>query len=278
MFKGITQYFIIGAMQMIFSDFHIHSELSFDSDEPMAEICRIAQARRLTEICFTEHHDLHEGGGNLDLDRYILSIQEIRDRFPQMRIRAGIELGYDPKAHMRMLNDISYLKPDYVLLAVHAVNGLDPFFADTYYQNRTRKEGIEDYLRAVIEAAELVDDFDAMAHVGYAARYAPGGEEPSPLSYGDAPGLIDTIFDCLIRKGKALEVNTGQDMPIPGPDLLLRYREMGGTLIILGSDAHQAKNIVKNFKETTELLLKLGFTTHCTYQGRKQTLHPLALG
>ena len=262
---------------MIHSDFHIHSELSFDSDEPMTEVCRIAQARRLTEICFTDHHDLHEGGGTLSLPDYMSALAAVRERFPQMNIRSGIELGYDPKAHMRMLDDLALLAPDYILLSVHAVNGVDPFFADTYYKNRSRAEGLEDYLRAVLEAAELVEDFDAMAHVGYAARYAPEGEEPAPLSYDDAPDLIDTIFECLIRKDKALEVNTGQDLPIPGADMLLRYREMGGTLIVLGSDAHQAKNIGRNFKETIALLLKLGFTTHCTFAGRNRTLHPLTV-
>ena len=38
-------------------DYHIHSQLSFDSKEAPIEICRAAVANGLKEICFTDHYD-----------------------------------------------------------------------------------------------------------------------------------------------------------------------------------------------------------------------------
>lgn len=68
----------------------------------------------------------------------------------------------------------------------------------------------------------------------------PGrNENYDPMDYMD---IIDEILKTLIHRGKALECNTagfkyGLGHPHPQEEILLRYRELGGELLTVGSDA-----------------------------------------
>ena len=66
------------------------------------------------------------------------------------------------------------------------------------------------------------------------------------VTYEECPKEFDRLFEALISKGKALEINTksiykhktgGFTRHLPDAAVLKRYREMGGTMITLGSDS-----------------------------------------
>ena len=91
---------------------------------------------------------------------------------------------------------------------------------------------------------------------------------------------IDGILCCLIRREKALEVNTsclgtGYDALLPEPWVLARYRTLGGRLLTLGSDAHTPERLAYGFPETARLLRELGFRDYVHYEGRQPQFHPL---
>ena len=91
---------------------------------------------------------------------------------------------------------------------------------------------------------------------------------------------IDQIFRALIDAGKALEVNTSgyrQKIGRPLPDLPLvrRYRELGGELVTLGSDAHSTQDLGKGIEEGMEMLQEAGFRYVALYEQRKPILLPL---
>ena len=55
--------------------------------------------------------------------------------------------------------------------------------------------------------------------------------------------MIQLIFKTIIPKGKGIEVNTsgfayGLDSAMPSIDILKLYKELGGEIITVGSDAH----------------------------------------
>ena len=85
---------------------------------------------------------------------------------------------------------------------------------------------------------------------------------------------IRAIFARIIEKRIALEVNTsgigdrfGELMPsVP---LLALYREMGGELLTIGSDAHVPHRVGNALEDTKAVLRKLGFSTYCYYKNRK---------
>lgn len=260
---------------MVFADFHVHSRVSFDATDSMVDLCKRALEIGLREICFTDHHDIYSDDFSMDIPLYVRELAAAREAFPQLAIRSGLEAGDSPETRASMLRDIQRLQPDYVLLSTHAVNGIDPYYADDYYADWTREQGIIAYLEAVLDAIEHVREYDAVAHIGYAARYAPTGETPRPLSLADAPDLLEEILKTLIRMDKALEVNTSKQAPIPGLDIVQRYRELGGEWIVLGSDAHAVSGLAHRFQETAETLRSMGFRWYCTYAERERRPMPL---
>ena len=77
----------------------------------------------------------------------------------------------------------------------------------------------------------------------------------------------------IIQKGIALEVNTsgigslyGDYMP--HESIIRRYRELGGYLITLGSDAHTPERVGNGFEAAAALLKRLGFKNLYYYQRR----------
>jgi len=56
--------------------------------------------------------------------------------------------------------------------------------------------------------------------------------------------------------------------PIPDYSILKRYKELGGEIITIGSDAHSADAIGANFKESIELLKQVGFKRTCHFENR----------
>ena len=79
----------------------------------------------------------------------------------------------------------------------------------------------------------------------------------------------------LAREGKALEINTKsyQDYKGRTPELdkniLLRYKELGGEVISLGSDSHNPGRVGDKFGFYSELIKSLGFKYLAHFEERK---------
>ena len=81
------------------------------------------------------------------------------------------------------------------------------------------------------------------------------------------------ILSEIIRRGIALEVNTscldsGYDALMPDVDILKRYKQLGGYLITVGSDAHTAQRVAYGFEKTRAILRELGFRNIFYYRKR----------
>ena len=56
---------------------------------------------------------------------------------------------------------------------------------------------------------------------------------------------------------------------MPGRDILARYRELGGELLTLGSDAHRAEDLAADFGDAVELLKGLGVKELAVFRKRQ---------
>ena len=109
-------------------------------------------------------------------------------------------------------------------------------------------------------------------HLDYIARYVPN--QSVPFSYRDYSDLIDAILKSIIEDGKGIEMNMsgyryGLGMPNPCPDILKRYRELGGEIITVGSDAHTPENVGLRFEKAGEHLVQAGFKYYTVWKERK---------
>ena len=85
---------------------------------------------------------------------------------------------------------------------------------------------------------------------------------------------IDAVLKKLIAEGKGLEMNLagikyGLGFPNPHPDVLKRYRELGGEIITIGADAHEPAHVAYEFEKATEILRECGFSYYAEFHGRK---------
>ena len=156
-------------------------------------------------------------------------------------------------------------------------------FQDFYYMD-FNDESIDymDLLRQYFEwELKLAqwDKFDTLAHLTYPLRYIVGnyGKSVDMSAFSE---IIDEILQTLIRNGKSLEINTAglrQPIGVTSPDesIVRRYKELGGKLITIGSDAHYAEHLGAGIEQGYELALKCGFDSVAVYQRRMPTMIPI---
>ena len=272
----------------ITADYHLHSEHSGDSTAPMETQILSGIEKGLKVMCFTDHYDpefpydnnpdVAPGTFELDYDLYKKDFLKMKDKYEgQIDLRFGVELGLQPHLGSFLQSYAQERDFDFIIGSNHLCAGFDPYYPDFLF-NRTQEEALKLYLEDTLANIRVFPDIDSCGHLDYVARYLPDRERI--YNYGSFSDLIDPILRELITRGIALEINTApltKGMPYfnPLPDILARYREMGGELITVGSDAHVPERIAGCFEETAGILRSLGFRYYAIYKERKPQMLPL---
>lgn len=254
------------------ADCHLHTEFSTDSETPMRAQAERALELGIPAICVTDHMDMDYPQGEfwLDTDRYMEAVRRLQEEYRgRLEIGFGVELGL--MEHLRARQE-EYLKKypfDFVIGSVHLIHGEDPYNGELF-----RKYGDEEVFREYFRLSHrlLADapSIQSWGHLDYVVRY---GQNPEVYSYRKYADEIDAVLKFLLEKGIALEVNTAGFRTLgrtnPEPDVLRRYRELGGELITVGSDGHQPEYLGYRFRETEELLRSCGFSYYAVFRQRK---------
>ena len=64
-------------------------------------------------------------------------------------------------------------------------------------------------------------------------------------------------------------VKYGLGFANPHPDVLKRYRELGGEIVTVGADAHRPEHVAYDFAEAGEILKSCGFHYYTEFKGRR---------
>ncbi len=257
----------------MYTDTHVHSSFSGDSDTSPYEQINAAVSLGMEELCFTDHHDhdvISEIDFELDIPRYKEEMHRLRDEFsPKIELLTGIELGLQVKITDYLNELTSKVDFDYIIGSIHFVDGLDPYYPEFFEKNGSN--AYHRYFDEVLECIKNIKCYDSLGHLDYIVRY--GKAHGLSYSYKEYADCIDPILSIVIDDGKALECNTGglsRGLCEPNPcfDILKRYKELGGELITLGSDAHSPETLGFAFEEIGERLKEIGFTHYAVYKNR----------
>ena len=273
----------------ILADCHLHTSHSGDSTAAMETQILSGIERGLKYMCFTDHFDpefpyhilpdVAPGTFELDLPSYREEYLRMRDKYDgRITLCYGVELGLQP--HLAgFLSAYVQEHPefDFIIGSSHLCAGSDPYYP-YFLEGRTEEEALALYLDESLQHMESFSGFDSYGHLDYVARYLPHRE--SFYTYAAFADRIDSILKFLIGKGIALEINTapltkGMRYFNPLPEILARYRELGGELITIGSDAHVPERIAGCFDVTGQILRDLGFKYYAVYAKRKPQMLPL---
>ena len=265
---------------MIKADVHMHTNFSHDSESSPEQMVEGAIKKGLQIVCFTDHYDkdITDWGAEdiFEPEKYFQKMTQVRELYKdKIDIRIGVELGLQPYLGEYYKEFVKKYPFDFVIGSVHSVYGSD-VASRKIFQGRTDEEVYRLIFEIMAENIRAFDDFDVFGHIDYVVRYGAGQEKD--YSYQKYSDEIDTVLRLLIEKGKGIELNTaglkyGLPFAHPHPDILKRYRELGGELITVGADGHRPEHIAYDFHKALECLKDCGFEYYAIYKHRKPTFH-----
>lgn len=281
----------------MYADYHVHTEYSDDSLYPMEEVVKDAFRLGLDEICFTDHVDYgikpdwdgpepivwRRGGSgepdkiplaNVDYPRYEAEIRKLQEKYRgQITLRMGLEFGM--QVHTIPLYEKLFARYpfDFILLSVHQVEDKE-FWNQDFQRGRTREEFNRRYYEELLALVRRYRHYSVLAHPDLIARYDSAG----PWPFEKLRPILTEILKTVIADGKGIEVNTschryGLKDLTPSRDILRLYRELGGTVLTIGSDSHKKEHLGAFIRETMDELKEMGFEQFCTFEGMKPVFH-----
>jgi histidinol-phosphatase (PHP family) len=266
-------------------DTHTHmAPYSFDARQSVGQLLAQAERQGLAGVCTTDHYekDLFYTGGRediFDLAEFHQAMEPQRNAQPagKPRLFLGIELGWLPHLDAH-LAEISRAWPfDGIILSLHILKGEDPYTDKKIF--RPGKIAVyAAWLREMTAMIHAVPDFDILGHYDYVSRYGPYPDRK--MRYAEVPEDFDAFLGTLAAAGKALEINTrtaaklqasgyAGDEAWPDPAIIRRYRELGGQLISLGSDAHLPGETGNLFPEAAAWLRRQGCSELVHFERRR---------
>jgi histidinol-phosphatase (PHP family) len=261
---------------LLFSDYHSHPQghrvqrYTQDLLQPWAD-----SARRLglKDVAFTDHDRYHAG---IDFDE----IDRLRERNPDLRIRAGIELDNDP-VHSpagRTWIEKNWDKLDFVLGSVHFLERADQMFDSVpdgaaQFEGRNVDEMYADYFRRIREliATGLVD---CLAHLDLIKIH---GHRPT----ADIGALVNETLEFIRARNLTIELSTaGWRKPVNElypSDSIIGLAMEKGIPFTTASDAHSHVQLGENFANLAQKMTDIGIGHVCIFEKHKRAEIPLQL-
>ena len=265
-------------------DYHLHSSFSGDCETDVNLVIEKAISLGMKSICLTDHNDLDfpETPDNvrfdLDIDAYIDYLTGLKAMLGNFDLRIGVEQGLMPET-IDKLADYSKLHKgiDFIICSTHVVKGMDPYYPELFeaYEEETVYRL---YFEDILNTVSHFTDYNVYGHIDYVLRYGPSkGRNFSYQKYSD---LFEEILKNIINNGKGIEINTGSlrkglDYMHPNIYLLKMYKELGGEIITVGSDAHFADHVGHAFDRAEELLKSEGFKYYTEFRDMQPEFKPL---
>lgn len=249
---------------MIYTDHHVHTRFSPDSDADVDKYIIKAKELGLEYVLFTDHMDF--GTDDIDFsqyinyDKYIRYMKDLEEKY-QFPIKIGVEIGYEKNHRKEIKEFLNSYDFDFIIASIHYGNGGD-FYQGDFFTGKSKYEAYLSYFELVFDMVENFLNYDVVGHLDYISRYGP--YEDRHYAYEDYKEIIDKILKAIIRNNKGIEVNTSGlrsslNVTFPKDDVLLRYKELGGKIITVGSDSHFNEDYMADVKEVINKLKSMGF-------------------
>jgi len=262
---------------MYLYDYHTHSNHSTDGKDNINSMCIAAVKKGLKEIAISDHFEPTRGNENYpvyDPEKYFGEIEEANHFLKGIiNVKAAVELGqphHFPKYSRKLIMENSY---DYVLASAHKMSD-NTDFGDLLYSSENLSDHCMKYLDE-LEALAKWNMFDCIGHLDLVKRYAANFNlNPRLIEYKER---LETILKTVIENGKGIEINTSglrqsSGECLPDMDILGFYRELGGEIVTIGSDAHSTEDVGKGILDAAELIYESGFEYFTVFDKRKPSM------
>jgi len=266
---------------LLLADYHVHTLYSADSREKPEAYLQYAARAGLDEICFTEHADFHpydRGSGTFDHGAYAAHLARLEThRNPGPTVTKGIEIGYN-RCYENVAADFLRDKTfDFIMGSVHMTedeNVSEDEKSRSFFTARSAKEAYRAYFDEV-EGAVLSGLFHVIGHFDLVKRF--GTKYYGPFDLALCRDQVAHILELQVSRGVGLEVNTSgyrqpPAEPYPGLPILSLFRDLGGEVVTLGSDAHRAEHAGWEFGRAAALVREAGLRGIARFRGGRPVI------
>lgn len=258
------------------ADYHLHTHNSEDSNVSMAEYVKRALVLGFKDICFTDHveYAMISPIAKGEKDYYGEYKQVLAEYGDKLNIKFGAEFGVQ-KDNIDFFNEFFIKYPfDFVLLSCHTIDGLG-LFDGGYLAGKTQKEYNEAYYNEILNVVKNFKNYSVLAHLDLIRRY-----DSAYYGFEKTKDIVAEILTQTINDGKGIEVNTScfrYHIPdlTPSVDILKLYKDLGGEIITIGSDAHAVNQFGYEIADVREQLAELGFEHFYTFDKMQPTKHSM---
>ena len=264
---------------MKYIDQHVHTNISHDGISPIEDYLNHAKEKNVEEITFTEHFDDYKG---VETNLKTLDVKDYKEKYlskkddSKVKTNFGIEIGLRPESYELISNTVKNNNFDFIIGSSHITCGKDMAYDKSFFEGLTPQESIMNYFNEVLENIKLYkEEFDVYGHIDYVIRYVMKyyGNDINRINYNDFKEILDEILLSLINSNKGIEINTsgiryGLGYPHPNIEIINRYKELGGKIITIGSDAHRIEDLSSNFEDVYDILDSLNIDEIAVYHER----------
>lgn len=260
---------------MILCDTHTHTRFSFDgaADATLDSLCKHALEIGMTDLCITDHCDVNGEAEGIytpyDADAAWDAMTAAQEKYRgRLHVCRGIELGNAtqyPDVAAKVLARHPY---EFVIGSLHNLRDV-PDFCMLRYEDMTPALIDRLFCRSLDETLEMLSfappdgapGFTTLGHMTYIHRYiTAAGKTLDMTSHYDR---IEAVYRRLIEADIALELNVstlwkGLGIAMPTLELLKFYRDCGGRMVTVGSDAHAPAQLGRCIRQGYALLNAAG--------------------
>ena len=254
-------------------DMHNHTLYSDDSKATMTSMIEAGIQQSLNGVAITDHYDpdypTPEFDFTPDFAAYHKAMEEVKETYrDKIEVILGIEIGIQHGSTLEKCKQAAKGYPyDFIIGSFHCAQGKD-LYVD-YFNDWSIEEAYHGFYQYVLNCLEQYQDYDVLGHINIIDRYTP-----RISSYGPYMEEIEAILKLLVSSGKGIEINTSSfrynlgDVTTPSQKILALYKDVGGEIITLGSDAHSPRHVGYKLDWAEDFAKSQGFRYYVHYKNR----------
>ena len=271
-------------------DCHTHTRFSVDSDADIIGMIEKAMSLGLSAYAVTDHCECNRWYSEehypdettyryfdfgRDFENSVTAVTKLKEKYDgKLNLICGVEMGQGNQVPEIAEKIVSDKRLDLVISSMHQLLKTEDF-AFIEYDKMTVEEMeklLEKYFMEVYNLSKW-GKFDILGHLTYPLRYIEdkGNIKVDMSRYEE---IIREIFKTIIYNGKGIEINTSglrqkYGKPFPEYRFVKMYKELGGEIISVGSDAHTVADLGKGVADGAEIAKQAGFKYLCYFKERK---------
>jgi histidinol-phosphatase (PHP family) len=260
-------------------DYHIHTKLCKHASGEVYQYVENCINAGIKEMAFTDHiplprnFDSSHRMGYHEMDIYCNWIDEARNRYPEIKIRLGVEADYYEGFEDFISEFTQKFELDLVIMSIHFIKHWpgDNWILNYSFPHKTQNDIYEDYLAVLINGIQT-GLFDVLGHVDLIKK--PGDSLVKVI-----PDKVEKLLFEIKKNKIAIEINTSGFRrevcePYPGFDWF-PYIKKYELPITIGSDAHNPEQVALEFEFVYSQIEKYGIDKLVSFEKRNMRLYSI---